>query len=207
MPKLKLGPTYKRTTVSILRPDAFRKQIAAAATDPVYLIVGDDDHEKSALALALGEMVEDGPARLQRRAAVRQRSQRHARRPSSRPRAPLPMLAPRRVIIVLHAEALLAPKRNRAARGRATRTTTRRSEPVAPLLDYLAAPVPSTTLAFVFSAPEPGQPPDSIPLAKNLKITKALAKAATLVVCSGLDGGKDPARWVQEQVRAREARD
>ena len=46
--------------MSILRPDAFRKQIAAAATDPVYLIVGDDDHEKSSLALALGEMIEDG---------------------------------------------------------------------------------------------------------------------------------------------------
>jgi hypothetical protein len=46
--------------VPILRPDALRKQIAAAATDSVYLIIGDDDHEKSALALALGEMIEDG---------------------------------------------------------------------------------------------------------------------------------------------------
>ncbi len=43
-----------------LRPDAVRQQIASASTvDPVYLIVGDDDHEKSALALAFGEMVEE----------------------------------------------------------------------------------------------------------------------------------------------------
>ena len=85
------------------------------------------------------------------------------------------MLAPRRVIIVLHAEALVAPKRSRAAEP-SDEDEDSSAEPVAPLLDYLAAPVPSTTLAFVFSAPEPGQPPDSIPLAKNLKITKALAK-------------------------------
>ena len=35
-------------------------QQIAGATDPVYLIVGDDEHEKSALALAFGEMVEEG---------------------------------------------------------------------------------------------------------------------------------------------------
>jgi DNA polymerase-3 subunit delta len=110
------------------------------------------------------------------------------------------MLAPRRVIIVLQAEGLLAPKRGRSSdTGDGDEDSS--TEPLSPLLDYLAAPVPSTTLAFVFSPPEAGQPPDTIPLAKNLKITKALAKAATLVVCSGLDGGKDPARWVQEQVR------
>jgi DNA polymerase III delta subunit len=102
---------------------------------------------------------------------------------------------------VLHAEGLVVPKRGRGAEiGDEDGDSS--AEALLPLLDYLAAPVPSTTLVFVFSAPEPGQPPDSIPLPKNLKVTKALAKAATIVVCSGLDGGKDPARWVQEQVRA-----
>jgi DNA polymerase III subunit delta len=197
MPKLKLGPTYD---VSILRPDALREQIADTATDPVYLIVGDDDHEKSALALALGEMIEDG---LRAFNVERLYASDRNVTPSSVVEAArtLPMLAPRRVIIVLHAEALVAPRRNRATEP-SDEDEDSSSEPVAPLLDYLAAPVPSTTLTFVFSAPEPGQPPDSIPLAKNLKITKALLKAATLVVCSGLDGGKDPARWVQEQVRS-----
>ena len=41
-------------------PDALRQQIARSETDPVYLIAGDDEHEKSALALAFGEMVEEG---------------------------------------------------------------------------------------------------------------------------------------------------
>jgi DNA polymerase III subunit delta len=196
MPKLKLGPTY---TVSILRPDALRKQIADAATDPVYLIIGDDDHEKSALALALGEMVEDDL-----RAFNVERLYANDRNVTAatvvEAARTLPMLASRRVIVVLQAEGLLVPKRSRAAE--ATEEDGDSSgESVVAILEYLSAPVPSTTLAFVLSA-EPGQPADSIPLGKNLKITKALAKAATIVVCSGLDGGKDPARWVQEQVRA-----
>jgi DNA polymerase-3 subunit delta len=186
--------------VPISRPDAIRKQIAAAATDPVYLIIGDDDHEKSALALALGEMVED-----ELRAFNVERLYANDRNvtPSTVVEAArtLPMLAPRRVIIVLQAEALMAPKRGRAADA-SDEEDDSSAERIAPLLDYLAAPLASTTLAFIFSAPEAGQPADSIPLAKHLKITKALANAATLVVCTGLDGGKDPARWVQEQVRA-----
>ena len=186
--------------MQILRPDALRKQIASAATDPVYLIVGDDDHEKSLLALTLGEMVEDD---LRAFNVERLYASDRSLSPATVVEAArtLPMLAPRRVIVVLQAEALLAPKRGRAVDG-ADEDDDVTGDPLAPMLEYLAAPVPSTTLAFVFSAPEAGQPPDSIPLAKNLKITKALAKAATVVVCSGLDGGKDPARWVQEQVRA-----
>jgi DNA polymerase-3 subunit delta len=185
----------------ILRPDALRKQIASVATDPVYLIVGDDDHEKSALAFALGEMVEDDlrAFNVERLYASDRNITASAVVEAART---MPMLAPRRVIIVLQAEALMVPKRGRAAAETSPEDDDASAESIVPLLEYLAAPVSSTTLAFVFSAPEPGQPPDSIPLARNLKITKALANAATLVVCSGLDGGKDPARWVQEQVQA-----
>ena len=185
----------------ILRPDALRKQIATVATDPVYLIVGDDDHEKSALAFALGEMVEDDlrAFNVERLYASDRNITASTVVEAART---LPMLAPRRVIVVLQAEALMVPKRGRAAAEANPEDDDASAESIVPLLEYLAAPVSSTTLAFVFSAPEPGQPPDSIPLARNLKITKALANAATLVVCSGLDGGKDPARWVQEQVQA-----
>src|SRR4029450_1877035 len=108
MPKLKLGPTYD---VTILRPDALREQIADAATDPVYLIIGDDDHEKSALALALGEMIEDGL-----RAVNVERLYASDRNVTPltvvEAARTLPMVAPRRVIIVLQAEALVGPKRN-----------------------------------------------------------------------------------------------
>jgi DNA polymerase III subunit delta len=189
-----------RTNVSIIRSDALRKQIAAVATDPVYLIIGDDDHEKASLALALGEMIEEG---LRAFNVERVYANDRTATPSTVVEAArtLPMLVPRRVIIVLQAEALVAPKRGRGAEA-SDEDGDASAEALAPLLDYLAAPVPSTTLAFVFSAPESGQAADSIPLAKNLKVTKALAKVATIVVCSGLDGGKDPARWVQEQVRA-----
>jgi DNA polymerase-3 subunit delta len=188
--------------VATVRPDAFRQQIARTETDPIYLIVGDDDHEKSALALALGQMIEDD---LRAFNVERLYANDGAVTPSAVTEAArtLPMIAPRRVVIVLQAEALLAPKRRRsAAAGGDEEDQDASADALTPLLDYLADPSPTTTLAFVFSPPEAGQPPDSIPLARNLKITKALAKVATVVVCSGLDGGKDPARWVQEQARA-----
>jgi DNA polymerase III subunit delta len=187
--------------VSILKPDAVRQQIVRAETADVYLIIGDDDHEKSALALALGEMIEDG---LRAFNVERLYASDRSVTPSVVAEAArtLPMLAPRRVVIVLHADALVAGKRGRLAQGAEPDAEASSGDALLPLIDYLERPSPSTTLALVFSAPEPGQPPDTIPLARNLKITKALAKAGTVVVCSGLDGGKDPARWVQEQARA-----
>lgn len=66
----------------------------------------------------------------------------------------LPMLGNRRLVIVLRAERLLKPKRA----GRSSEPEDSGAEPgpdepadVAPLEDYLGAPVPSTTLVFVAS--------------------------------------------------------
>jgi DNA polymerase-3 subunit delta len=188
--------------VATVRPDALRQQIARSETGPVYLIVGDDDHEKSALALALGEMIEDG---LRAFNVERLYANDRVVTPSTVAEAArtLPMLAPRRVVIVLQAEAILAPKRGKSSGAAAGDDDQDASgDALLPLLDYLADPSPTTTLAFVFSPPDSGQPADAIPIARNLKITKALAKVASVVVCSGLEGGKDPMRWVQEQARA-----
>ena len=43
-----------------LTPAAVRKQIESGATDPVYLLQGEDDVEKSALAHEFEELVEEG---------------------------------------------------------------------------------------------------------------------------------------------------
>jgi DNA polymerase-3 subunit delta len=181
-----------------IRPDAFRQQMASKRPDPVIMIVGDDEHEKAALALAAGEMIEDDlrAFNVERLYATDKSVTAGSVVEAART---LPMLAPRRVVIVLAAEKLLAPRRGRGqAAGPADEDDS--GEDLEPLLDYLARPSPETLLVFVLSAADGA--PDAIPLAKNLRITKALANVATVVTCAGLDGGKDPSRWVQERARA-----
>ena len=41
-------------------PGAVRKQIKSGTTDPIYLLQGEDDVEKSALAHEFDELVEEG---------------------------------------------------------------------------------------------------------------------------------------------------
>jgi len=186
--------------VPSLTPQAFRAQVASGATDPVYLIVGDDDHEKSALALALGEMIEEDlrAFNVERMYAVDAAVTPIVVAEAART---LPMIAPRRVVIVLQAEKLFEPRKKRKA-AEPDSDEDESGGSLEPLVDYLADPSPTTALAFVFSSPEGGKSPADIPLAKNLKVTKALVKAATIVVCTGLDGGKDPGRWIEQQAIA-----
>src|SRR5690242_5563593 len=91
-----------------------RKHIAAGTTDPVYLLVGDDDIEKSAVAAEFAELVDEGL-----RAFNVERI--HAGDWTTGDKLAdgvggliaaartLPMMAPRRVVVVLQAEALIAP--------------------------------------------------------------------------------------------------
>jgi DNA polymerase III subunit delta len=173
--------------VPSIRPEAFRQQIARVATAPVYLLVGDDEHEKSALAFAAGEMIEEDlrAFNLERLYATDRNVSARAVVEAART---LPMLAPRRVVIVLTAEKMLVPKRGRAG------SADQEGDEVEALIDYLANPLPTTSLILVCSAATGA---DAIPLPKNLRITKALAKVAVVVTCTGLDGGKDPGRWIQ----------
>ena len=184
-----------------LTPQAFRAQVASGATDPVYLIIGDDDHEKSSLALALGEMVEADlrAFNVERLYALDATVTPMVVAEAART---LPMIAPRRVVIVLQAEKLFDPKKKRKAAADAESDDDEAAGSLEPLVDYFANPSPTTALAFVFSSPEGGKGPADIPLARNLKVTKALVKVATVVVCTGLDGGKDPGRWIEQQAAA-----
>ena len=182
-----------------MTPQAFRAQVASGVTDPVYLIIGDDDHEKSSLALALGEMVEADlrAFNVERLYAVDGTVTPIVVAEAART---LPMIAPRRVVVVLQAEKLFEPRKRRSADAGDEDDSGGGS--LESLVDYLADPSPTTALAFVFSSPEGAKSPADIPLARNLKVTKALVKVATVVVCTGLDGGKDPGRWVEQQASA-----
>jgi hypothetical protein len=44
----------------VATPAAVRKQIKSGKTDPIYLLLGEDDVEKSALAAEFADLVDEG---------------------------------------------------------------------------------------------------------------------------------------------------
>jgi len=91
------------------------------------------------------------------------------------------MMAPRRVLLVLQAEVLLAPKRESDAATRA----------LDELEKLLKQPEPQTTLVFIAGN-----------LDKRSRMYKLLARMATLVECGALEDQADAERWVRNRVAA-----
>jgi DNA polymerase-3 subunit delta len=165
---------------------AVRRQIKDGTADPVYLLQGDDEVEKSALAHEFEALVEEGlqAFNVERIHSIDVTSgDKLAAAVSSLVMAvrTLPMMAPRRVVIVLQAQALLVPKRESEAATRALET----------LEELLKNPEPQTTLVLVAG-----------PIDKRSRIYKVLAKQATMVECGVLETFEDAARWVVNRVAA-----
>jgi DNA polymerase-3 subunit delta len=160
-------------------PAAVRKQIAAGKPDPLYLIVGDDEAEMSHLAADLSGMVED-----ELRAFSVERI--YASDKSSTPAAiveaarQLPMMALRRVVVVLRAEKLLKPKRKGKAGDAPEPEDSGPSPDVDVLEAYVKRPEPQTVLVLLASDVD-----------RTRRLYKALHKQATIVECWGLKGSKD----------------
>jgi DNA polymerase III delta subunit len=165
---------------------AVRKQIQAGATDPIYLLQGEDDVEKSALAAEFAELVDEGL-----RAFNVERI--HAGDFTSGDRLAdgvsaltdavrtLPMMVPRRVVTVSQAEVMLMPKRESEAATRA----------LARLEELLERPEPQTALVFV-----------SAPLDKRTRMFKLFARHATVVDCGAPEDVAAAERWVRARVAA-----
>jgi DNA polymerase III delta subunit len=161
-----------------------RKQIKSGAADPLYLLQGEDEVEKSALAAEFAELVEEGL-----RAFNVDRI--HAGDMTTGDRLvdgvgaivaaarTLPMMAPRRVVTVLQAETLLAPKRESEAASRALE-----------LLEALfKTPEPQAALVLVAGA-----------LDKRSRMYKLLTKHATIVECGVIEDQADAERWARHRV-------
>ena len=163
-----------------------RKQIASGETDPIYLLQGEDDVEKAALASEFAKLVDEGLAafNVERVHAGGWTSGDALREGISSLVAAvrtLPMMSPRRVVIVSQAEAMLQPKRE--------------SEAAEAALEEFQAlverPEPMTTLVLVSGS-----------LDKRTKVYKALAKSATQVDCGSPVDVPSAARWVKTRVEA-----
>ncbi|MGE3955286.1 MAG: DNA polymerase III subunit delta [Vicinamibacterales bacterium] len=165
---------------------AVRKQIQSGSADAVYLLQGEDEVEKAGLAHEFEELVEEGlrAFNVERiHTGEITNGDKLAAAVSSLVTAvrTLPMMSPRRVVIVLQAQSMLVPKRESEAATRA----------LDELEDLLKNPEPQTTLVLVAGT-----------LDKRSRIYKLLAKQATLVECGVLESVDDAARWVVNRVSA-----
>jgi DNA polymerase-3 subunit delta len=170
----------------VATPAAVRKQIKSGSTAPLYLLLGDDDIEKAALAAEFAELVEE-----ELRAFNVERI--HAGDMTSGDKLAegvaalssavrtLPMMAPRRVVIVTQAEWLLVPRRE-------SETATRALDRLETLLKQ---PEPHTTLVFVAGT-----------LDRRSRMYKLLTKQATVVESGTLEDQADAERWVRTRVAA-----
>lgn len=175
-----------------------RKQIKSGKTGPLYLLEGDDLQSRHDLALEFANIVDDGLQAFNVQSYYANEATNAAGRDQligtllSNART-LPMMAPRRVIVVHEADRLLAPKRAKeeddappvaGKKGKRVATT-----PAEELEAYIESPEPMTTLVFV-----------SGPLDANRRVVKLLRKVADVVDCGSLHDAREAAAWITKRL-------
>ena len=156
-----------------LTPAALRKQIASGVTAPLYMLVGEDDAEKASVAGEFTEVVDEGL-----RAFNVDRLYGGDTKVDDlvQAAATLPMMAPRRVVLILEAEKLLIPKRE----GKAADEEQERLEA------FLNDPPTHATTVFVCG-----------PLDMRRRGVKLLVKTAHVVDCGTIEDLSDAEQWVK----------
>jgi len=188
-------------------PQLFEQQIASGRLDPVYVLVGPDDTLKSKLVAQLAGSIEEDlrPFNVDRLFPPehREESRRQFWTVLQLART-LPMMAPRRVVIVAQAEKLMSifkaddddtPRPADEPAGRRGRRAVQKAAGEAELEaleEYLAQPSPHAVLVFVATGGLNG----------NLKPVKLLEKFATVVDCDALAGSADAIAWVRAEAAA-----
>jgi DNA polymerase-3 subunit delta len=177
-----------------MKPAEVRRQIASGETAPLYLLEGDDLQSRHDLAVEFGALVDEGLHAFN----VQSFYANEATSGSARDQMigdiltaarTLPMMAPRRVLIVHEAEKLLSPRRGGDDEPAPPPSGAKRRKAATPaedLEEYLAAPEPLTTMVFVAGE-----------LDANRRLVKLARKHAISVDCGTLDNAGDAARWIR----------
>jgi DNA polymerase-3 subunit delta len=158
----------------VLSPSAVRKQVLAGTPDRLYVILGPDEPEKSALAAEFDALVEPELRGFN--------VQRFFGGGDTTPGAVVdalrtaPFVSERRVVIVKEAEKLLEPRRESDAALAA----------LAQLEEVIGKPPAHAVLVLVATS-----------LNQTRRIARLLHREATVVTCSGLEDASDPRRYVQ----------
>lgn len=183
-----------------MKPADVRKHIKAAETAPLYLLEGDDLQSRHDLALEFAGLVDEGLQAFN----VQSFHANEATSAGARDELlgdilaaarTLPMMAPRRVLIVHEAEKLLSPRKGKEDEeptpapkpaGRKTRAVT----PSEALEEYFESPELLTTLVFVAG-----------PLEGNRRLVKQLRKRAISVQCGTLANAADAGTWIKQYLQ------
>jgi DNA polymerase-3 subunit delta len=162
-----------------LTPAALRKQIASGDTAPIYVLLGEDDAEKSSVAAQFTEIVDEG---LRAFNVDRLYGGETTVRDLIETANTLPMMAPRRVVLVLDGEKLLIPKRE----GKAVEEDQERLDA------FVQDPPPHATVVFVCGS-----------LDMRRRLIKRLVKEAQVVDTGSIEDSADAEQWI----KVRAARD
>jgi DNA polymerase-3 subunit delta len=184
-----------------MKPADVRKQIQSGNTAPLYLLEGDDLQSRHDFAIEFASVVDEGLQAFN----VQSFYANEATTSSARDQLiagilaaarTLPMMAPRRVLVVHEAERLLSPRKSKDEEDDAPRPAEpvekRRRKSLTPaeeLEQYFESPEPLSTVVFVAGA-----------LDANRRLVKILRKHAVVVDCGALDSEADASRWIQKQL-------
>jgi DNA polymerase-3 subunit delta len=164
--------------MTTITPATLRTQISAGRTGPLYMLTGDDDVEKAAVAGEFAEIVEED-------LRVFNVDRLHGADVTVddlvQATATLPMMAPRRVVIVMEADKLLVPRRESKAA----------DEAQARLVSFLENPPRHATTVFVCGAVD-----------RRRTAVKALEQQAQIVNCGEIATTDDAERWVRARASA-----
>jgi DNA polymerase III delta subunit len=183
----------------MIKPAEVRKQIKSGDTAPLYLLEGDDLQSRHDLALEFAAVVDEGLQAFNVESFYANEATNASARDAllgallSTART-LPMMSPRRVILLHEAERVLSPRRGKdddEGQGdlglgpKKKRSVT----PAEELEAYFERPEPMTTLVFV-----------SGPLDSNRRLVKLLRKHAVSVDCGSLESVADAAAWIKKRL-------
>ena len=160
----------------VASPADVRKHIAAGKVGTIYLLLGDDEASKIALAAAFLELVE---ADLRAFNVDRLYGGETTGADVVDAARTLPMMVPRRVVLLVHADRLLNPKKENEAT----------AKDLERLESYVKAPVDTCCLVLVAGAVD-----------KRRSLTRQLLAKAIVVECSGPADAAEAAKWVRDRV-------
>jgi DNA polymerase-3 subunit delta len=165
--------------VPVLTASVLRQQLAAGQVAPLYVLLGADDEEKSAVAGEFAELVDEGlrAFNVERFYGGETKVDEVLDAVST-----LPMMVPRRVVVIVEAEKLLIPKRESKAA----------DQELARLEALVQAPPAHATIVFVCGA-----------LDGRRRLVKLLLKESLVVDCGTIENEADADAWV----KARAARE
>ena len=184
-----------------MKPAEVRAQIAAGRTGPLYLLEGDDLQSRHDLALEFASLVDEGLQAFNVESFYANEATTAGARDQMMSTIlatarTLPMMAPRRVVIVHEAERLLSPRRSKDDEAETLPEPVGRKRkgpaPVSPAEEfeaYLERPEPMTTLVFVAGA-----------IDDTRRLVKLTRKHAAAVDCGSLTSPQDAATWIRKRL-------